>query len=220
MTAAGAPIDPDLNKFDLEHVVCDHPRMSPGGMAGRLSSGLADLLHRRAHEDGDPPRRGRRPARRHGRLPDGRRSGRRARSTTSTRSRPGSCAASTGSTAGRACRSRTRSSSIRARRRGSSRTTPRSRPSSRKSGGSCAACSSDPNAKSLHRRGAADGRRLRPSGAVPALRLRPRRRRQGEADRRARPRRRGGRGGVVRARPATRLIIHAKFPGTLRVARR
>ena len=28
MTAAGAAIDPDLNKFDLEHVVCDHPRMS------------------------------------------------------------------------------------------------------------------------------------------------------------------------------------------------
>ena len=28
MTAAGAPIDADLNKFDLEHVVCDHPRMS------------------------------------------------------------------------------------------------------------------------------------------------------------------------------------------------
>jgi len=28
LTAAGASIDPDLNKFDLEHVVCDHPRMS------------------------------------------------------------------------------------------------------------------------------------------------------------------------------------------------
>ena len=28
MVAAGASIDPDLNKFDLEHVVCDHPRMS------------------------------------------------------------------------------------------------------------------------------------------------------------------------------------------------
>ena len=28
LTAAGAPIDPDLNKFDLEHVVSDHPRMS------------------------------------------------------------------------------------------------------------------------------------------------------------------------------------------------
>ena len=28
MTAAGAPIDSDLNKFDLEHAVCDHPRMS------------------------------------------------------------------------------------------------------------------------------------------------------------------------------------------------
>ncbi len=28
MTAAGAAVDPDLNKFDLEHVVCDHPRMS------------------------------------------------------------------------------------------------------------------------------------------------------------------------------------------------
>ncbi len=25
---AGVDIDPDLNKFDLEHVVCDHPRMS------------------------------------------------------------------------------------------------------------------------------------------------------------------------------------------------
>ena len=28
MVAAGASIDSDLNKFDLEHVVCDHPRMS------------------------------------------------------------------------------------------------------------------------------------------------------------------------------------------------
>ncbi|MGO9422995.1 B12-binding domain-containing radical SAM protein [Roseiarcus sp.] len=28
MVAAGAAIDPDLNKFDLEHAVCDHPRMS------------------------------------------------------------------------------------------------------------------------------------------------------------------------------------------------
>src|SRR5271169_2306942 len=28
MVAAGASIDADLNKFDLEHVVCDHPRMS------------------------------------------------------------------------------------------------------------------------------------------------------------------------------------------------
>ena len=28
MAAAGAPIDPDLNKFDLEHAVSDHPRMS------------------------------------------------------------------------------------------------------------------------------------------------------------------------------------------------
>ena len=28
MVAAGKAIDPDLNKFDLEHVVCDHPRMS------------------------------------------------------------------------------------------------------------------------------------------------------------------------------------------------
>ena len=26
--AAGGPIDPDLNKFDLEHVTTDHPRMS------------------------------------------------------------------------------------------------------------------------------------------------------------------------------------------------
>ena len=26
--AAALDIDPDLNKFDLEHVVCDHPRMS------------------------------------------------------------------------------------------------------------------------------------------------------------------------------------------------
>ena len=28
MVAAGGSIDPDLNKFDLEHVVCDHPRMT------------------------------------------------------------------------------------------------------------------------------------------------------------------------------------------------
>ena len=71
-----AAIDPDLNKFDLEHVVCDHPRMTRERMAGRLSPGVANLLHRRPHEDGDPPRRGGRPAGRHGGLPPGARSGR------------------------------------------------------------------------------------------------------------------------------------------------
>ena len=28
LALAGAPLDPDLNKYDLEHVVCDHPKMT------------------------------------------------------------------------------------------------------------------------------------------------------------------------------------------------
>ena len=68
---AGADIDPDLNKFDLEHVVCDHPRMVAPGVAAGLLAGVGHLLHRRSHEDGDPPRRRGRGAHRHGRLPDG-----------------------------------------------------------------------------------------------------------------------------------------------------
>ena len=103
-----SPIDPDLNKFDLEHVVCDHPRMTREAMAGGLSAGVEDLLHRGPHQDGDPPRGGGRPPRRHGRLSPDRGSGRAGASTTSIRSRPASSAARSGATAGRACRSRTR----------------------------------------------------------------------------------------------------------------
>ncbi len=67
--AKGVDIDPDLNKFDLEHVTTDHPRMIARGMAGGLSPGLAHLLHARAHQDGDPPRRRGRAAPGYGRVP-------------------------------------------------------------------------------------------------------------------------------------------------------
>ena len=62
----------------------------------------------------------------------------------------------------------------------------------------------------LHRRGAADDRRLRPSGNVPALRSGPRGRREGEADRGAQTPRRGAgegrRGGVGRTSAPASLL--------------
>ena len=49
---AGAPLDPDLNKYDLNHVCTTHSRMSSGGVGARLSARMAALLHDRAYRDG------------------------------------------------------------------------------------------------------------------------------------------------------------------------
>ena len=38
-------MDADLNKYDLEHAVTDHPTMSAGGAGGDLSGGVVALLH-------------------------------------------------------------------------------------------------------------------------------------------------------------------------------
>ena len=45
-------MDPDLNKYDLNHAVTGHPTMSQGGVGGGLPDGLGDLLFRRARRAG------------------------------------------------------------------------------------------------------------------------------------------------------------------------
>ena len=57
LTLGGTAMDPDMNKYDLEHVVTGHPDHVEGRLGARLSPGLGDLLHARAHGDGDAPRR-------------------------------------------------------------------------------------------------------------------------------------------------------------------
>ena len=38
-------MDPDLNKYDLETVTVEHPRMSRGGMAADLPGHVELVLH-------------------------------------------------------------------------------------------------------------------------------------------------------------------------------
>ena len=52
----GVWMDPDMNKYDVEHVVTGHPKMTRGGVGGRLSNRLGHLLYRRASRDDHPPR--------------------------------------------------------------------------------------------------------------------------------------------------------------------
>ena len=47
----GVAMDPDLNKYDVEHVCTAHPKDEQAGVGGDLSRGLVALLHARAHED-------------------------------------------------------------------------------------------------------------------------------------------------------------------------
>ena len=56
---AGIAMDPDLNKYDLNHRVTGHSRMTPREWDEAYSS-LGDLLHLGAHRDDLPPRRGER----------------------------------------------------------------------------------------------------------------------------------------------------------------
>ena len=84
------------------------------GMAGRLSPRLAYLLHPRAHQDRDPPRRGWRPCARTRSPTCSPGSGRASTSTTSTRSRPALSVGVIAETAGPECRSRIRLASTRA----------------------------------------------------------------------------------------------------------
>ena len=53
----GVWMDPDLNKYDLNHRVSHHPKMSDAGVGGRLSRGVGHLLHARTHRH-DPQARG------------------------------------------------------------------------------------------------------------------------------------------------------------------
>ena len=50
-------MDPDMNKYDLEHVCTAHSKMSPDEWNTGLSRRLEALLHRRACRDGDQARR-------------------------------------------------------------------------------------------------------------------------------------------------------------------
>ena len=44
-------MDPDMNKYELEHVVTGHAKMTTRRVAGRLPLGLGHLLYRRASRD-------------------------------------------------------------------------------------------------------------------------------------------------------------------------
>ena len=52
----GVWMDPDMNKYDLEHVTTGHPVMTAARLAGSLSRSLGPLLLGRAHRDDLPPR--------------------------------------------------------------------------------------------------------------------------------------------------------------------
>ena len=53
----GVPMDPDMNKYDLEHVTTGHPRMSPDQWTKGLSRRLQPLLLGRACRDDSQARR-------------------------------------------------------------------------------------------------------------------------------------------------------------------
>ena len=55
---SGVPMDPDMNKYDLEHVTHRASADVEGGVGAGLSARLADLLHAGTHGDGDASRRG------------------------------------------------------------------------------------------------------------------------------------------------------------------
>ena len=46
--SAGVPMDPDMNRYDLNHVTTAHPQMSRPGVGAGLSPGLAGLLQPRS----------------------------------------------------------------------------------------------------------------------------------------------------------------------------
>ncbi len=51
-------MDPDMNKYDLEHVCTAHGQMSGQRMGGDLSRGVEHLLHPGAYRNDPPPREG------------------------------------------------------------------------------------------------------------------------------------------------------------------
>ena len=52
----GVPMDPDMNKYDLEHVCTGASAHVEGGVAAGLSRRVEALLHRRARRDHPAPR--------------------------------------------------------------------------------------------------------------------------------------------------------------------
>ena len=55
---AGVPMDPDLNKYDVEHVTTDHPLMSKAQWQQAYRDAWAAFYSPRAFRDRDAPRRG------------------------------------------------------------------------------------------------------------------------------------------------------------------
>ena len=54
----GVPMDPDMNKYDLEHACTAHPMMSKEELDGGLCRSVVALLHRRTCRDDHAPRAG------------------------------------------------------------------------------------------------------------------------------------------------------------------
>ena len=53
---AGIEMDADLNKYDLNHAVTAHPKMSQGKLGRNLPKSVENLLHRRAYRNRSAPR--------------------------------------------------------------------------------------------------------------------------------------------------------------------
>ena len=126
LDTGGVWMDPDMNKYDLEHVTTGHPVMSAAGVAGGLSQGLGPLLFGRAYRNDLSPRQGERDqagaaAQSYPAILLHLHSGKRA--SAAGRIFPAQIAAAAG---GRACRAKTRSSFIRAGSAKSSRPMPSS----------------------------------------------------------------------------------------------
>ena len=57
LAAKGVWMDPDMNKYDLNHIVTGHPKMSADGMGRGLPRRLGKFLHAGAHPHDPAPRR-------------------------------------------------------------------------------------------------------------------------------------------------------------------
>ena len=58
LRSKGVPLDPDLNKYDLEHALTPHAAYEQGGVGKALPRRLGDLLHAGAYRDDFAPRPG------------------------------------------------------------------------------------------------------------------------------------------------------------------
>ena len=109
----GVPMDPDMNKYDVEHVCTAHPRMSKDEWEQAYRDAWATLLFRRACRDRAQARLRERALHEQGEQRADRVRRLRRASRTYTRCSSGWCAARCARSAATACRSRTRWCSIR-----------------------------------------------------------------------------------------------------------